>query len=62
MSEFEPVIPLPSDIANYPERPKLIDIMGPGSSPEPQTMIPAVLPPTRRPGPSLDTNSVGRSC
>ena len=30
MSEFEPVIPLPSDIAKQPERPKLIDIMGPG--------------------------------
>src|SRR3569833_2447657 len=30
MSEFEPVIPLPPDIAKRPERPKLIDIMGPG--------------------------------
>ena len=30
MSEFEPVIPLPPDIAKQPERPKLIDIMGPG--------------------------------
>ncbi|WP_159013963.1 NRAMP family divalent metal transporter [Acidisoma sp. S159] len=30
MSEFEPVVPLPPDIAKQPERPKLIDIMGPG--------------------------------
>ena len=30
MSEFEPVIPLSPDIAKQPERPKLIDIMGPG--------------------------------
>ncbi len=30
MSEFEPVIPLPPDIAKQPERPRLIDIMGPG--------------------------------
>jgi NRAMP (natural resistance-associated macrophage protein)-like metal ion transporter len=30
MSEFEPVIPLAPDIAKQPERPKLIDIMGPG--------------------------------
>ena len=30
MSEFEPVVPLPPDIAKQPERPKLIDLMGPG--------------------------------
>jgi NRAMP (natural resistance-associated macrophage protein)-like metal ion transporter len=29
MSEFEPVVPLPPDIAKQPARPKLIDIMGP---------------------------------
>src|ERR1700709_1771114 len=30
MSEFEPVIRLAPDIAKQPERPKLIDILGPG--------------------------------
>ena len=30
MSDFEPVVPLPPDVAKQPERPKLIDIMGPG--------------------------------
>jgi NRAMP (natural resistance-associated macrophage protein)-like metal ion transporter len=30
MSDLQPVLPLPPEIAKQPERPKLIDIMGPG--------------------------------
>ncbi|MEJ1978081.1 MAG: divalent metal cation transporter [Acetobacteraceae bacterium] len=30
MSDFSPVTPLPSDVAKQPERPKLLEIMGPG--------------------------------